>query len=165
MEALYTAAEADIIRRRARRLKAGMLAVALTGLAVCVGLCFGLTTANTDGRRLAVIAVSAAAGWTVILLRAVWFVPARAVYTHMDGVLSAGEREIFSGVLSVEKGAMHIPKSIWIRAVTLTGPDGRTETLSVLADKAGQLPPDGTPIRAETVRRYILAWEVPHEEA
>ncbi len=161
---LYTAEEAAAIRARAGRLKARMIGLGLAGVVVCVILCCLVNTANENAIRLAVTAVSAAAGWAVILLWAAGYAPAKANHTHMEGVLGQ-PRETFEGVLSVEKGALQIPKSIRIRRVTLTDPEGNARALSVLAEKAGELPPEGARVRAETVRKYILAVEVLQDDA
>ena len=159
---LYTQEEAAAVRARAKRLKTWMMILALTGLAVCVTLCCLVNTANETAVRIAVTAVSAVFGWAVILVWALGYAPARADYTHMEGVLG-GERETFAGKLSLEEGAWHIPKSIWIRKVNLTDAEGNVQRLSVLAAKAGALPPEGTEVRVETVRKYILTAEVLHE--
>ncbi len=139
--------------------------VAAAGLAVCAALCFFVDTANAGALQIAAIAVSTLTGRAVILLWTVWYTPAKAKCEHMEGVLSAAHRDGYAGVLTLEDGCWHIPKSIWIRKAALTGPDGETESLSVLADKAGALPPDGTAVRVQAVRRYILAWEAQHDEA
>ena len=139
-----------------------MLALALTGFAACVALCCLVNTANEAAVRLAAAGVSTVFGWAVILVWALGYAPAKALYTHMEAVLNE-TREAFSGALRLEPGTLHIPKSIWIRKVTLTDADGNTHALSILAEKADRLPPDGTQVRAETVRRYILSVEVLHD--
>ena len=161
---LYTPEEAAAIRAKAKKLKILMLALSLACLVICILLCCLINTANEAAVRIAVISVSTVFGWAVILLWALGYAPAKADYTHMEGVLE-GERESCIGTLSLEEGVLHIPKSIWIRRVTLTDDNGNTHILSVLADKAGSLPPEGTKVRAETVRKYIVAVEVLHEEA
>ncbi len=164
MHVLYTPEEAAAIRRWARGLKVFMLALAAGALAACVSLCFFVTTANAGRLLAAAVIISTLAGWAVILLRAGWYAPAKAVYTHMEGVLAAQEREAFTGTLTPEAGTLRIPNSIWIRRVTLTDAQGGTVALSVPDGKAAQLPPAGTAVRVQTVRKYILAWEAAHEE-
>ena len=159
---LYTPEEAAAVRARAKRLKNVLWILALTGLVICVVLCCLVNTANESAVRIAVTAVSAVFGWAVILVWALGYAPAKAVHTHMEGVLG-GEREVFSGALSLEEGVWHIPKSIWIRKVNLTDGEGNVQKLSILAEKAGALPPEGTEVRVETVRKYILTVEVLHE--
>ena len=164
MEDLYTAEEAAAIREKARRYAIAMAVAAGIALAACVCLCFFVTTANAGALQTAAIAVSTLAGWAVIILWAAWYVPAKADSSHMEGILACTESEEYAGCLRIEIGVWHIPKSIWIRKVTLTGTDGEKHALSILASKAGCLPEDGTGVRVRTVRKYITAWEVPHDE-
>ena len=159
---LYTPEETATIRTRAKRLKTWLWALALTGMVICIVLCCLVNTANESAMRIAVTAVSTAFGWAVILVWALGYAPAKATYTHMEGVLG-GERETFSGALSLEEGNWHIPKSIWIRKVNLTDAGGNEQKLSILSEKAKELPPEGTEVRVETVRKYILTVEVLHE--
>ena len=163
MEALYTVEETAALRQKARRMRTLMLGIGLAGLAVCVTLCCFVNTAGAAALQIAVIAVSTLAGWAVILLWTVWYAPTKAQYEHMDGVLSAAERETYEGTLIVKKDLLHIPRSIWIRRVTLTDSQGGVQTLSVLADRVDALPERGARIRVEAVRKYILAWEALHE--
>ena len=165
MEVLYTGEATAAIRAKAHRYKVLMAVLAGAALAVCAGLCFFVSTAAAGALQIAAIAVSTLAGWAVIIVWAAWYVPAKADYTHMEGILSCAEEEEYRGVLRTEDGVWHIPKSIWIRKVRLTGADGRAHSLSILASKAGLLPPDGTEVRVRTARKYIAALEVPHDEA
>ncbi len=161
---LYTAEEKDALLKKAKRFRTAMWAAAGAGFAICVLLCFFVRTANAGRMQIAVIAVSVLAGWAVILLRALGEEPARADGTHMEGLLSNPEHAFHTGRLTVKAQAVHLPRSIWVRRAVLTGTDGAERSLSVLARKGGELPPRDTVIRVETVRGYIIGWEVAHDE-
>lgn len=164
MHVLYTDEEMMRIRARARRCGALMGLIAAAGLAACVALCFFVTTGTAERLRVTAIAVSTLTGWAVILLQALVRAPDRAVSAHMEGMLAARERECFEGALSLDRTAIHLPKSIWIRRATLT--DGeRSVSLTVLENKVRQLPAEGTRVRVETVRKYIAGWEACHDQA
>lgn len=158
MHVMYTAEETERVRARTLSCRTMMRAIAAAAFALCVAICFFVRTGNAARLQGIVIAVSTLSGWTVILLRAFCYVPGRALYTHMEGTLAAQCRDVYEGTITLERGTTRLPRSIWIRRVTLTDGEERI-ALSVLAEKARELPPDGTRVRVETVRKYIMGWE------
>ncbi len=158
MTRLYTAEE--ILRLRKKSGKARMLAV-LTGAAAltcCIALCFGLRTENMDRRRLTVIALSSLGSFAALCLFAEAAVPAKREADHTEGVLREEAKEI-TGTVRQTAPAFRIPKSIAFHRVTLDTEEGPV-TVKLNARFRKGFPETGTPIRAETRRDYITAWEV-----
>ncbi len=165
MHALYTEEEAAALRKRAGRCRLAMLLTAGIGLALCVVLCFLVTTANAGRMQIAVIAVSVLAGWAVILIWALGRQPSHAEGTHMESLLANTEREFHTGYLTPQPQIRHLPRSIQVQTVLLETEDHQQRKLSVLARKCADLPQRNILVRVETARNYIIAWEVAHDEA
>ena len=161
MKALYTEEMTEKRRTRAKRnarIAAGLL---LGGLAACVFLCTRVHTGNAARLQWLTVAVSTVTGWAALLTCHLSVIPERAAYRHEEGILKGEPAEI-SGVLYREPGTFTLPKSITIQKLRMETEEGPV-TLSVQADKAKLLPPDGTRVKAVTVRKYITAFEAEHE--
>ena len=162
MISLYTTEEAQRLRRHAGISARTAAIVFLLAFAACIALCFFVRTANASRMLIRVIVLFTLGGWAAILLLNLVYYPARAGYTHMEGIL-AGETEVREGRLLILPGAFRIPKSITVRKVNLET-EGETLHLSVLCGKVNQLPANGSRVRVCTVRNYITAFEVCDEE-
>ena len=132
---------------------------AIAGSSGCIALCARVTTANASSMQAAVIGLSTAAGWLVILLVNLGIRPIRAELAHAVSIL-AGETEELTGTIRTRPDVIDIPHSVSIRRVVLTDENGGTSTLNVLASKASLLPEDGTRVRVHIVRRFITGIEV-----
>lgn len=162
MTALYTPKEAERWKKRAKRSRAAQGCLLAAGLAACVCLCARVNTLNAHRMLLTVIAVSTLSGWAAILVRRLVWAPARAEAAHTAG-LESEQKEVYRGVLSAPGDVFFIPRGIAARRVRLEGGE-ETPILSVDARRLGLLPPAGTPVRVETARKFIVAWEAWHEK-
>lgn len=157
MKRLYTPEEAQRWKQRTLHRLILAIAVFVTAITVCIILCGQVNTANAQTLLLIIIALSALSGWASMLLFYFSYAPAKAQAIHMQGIL-AGEAECAEGILTLHKDSFRIPKSITVRKATLQTAEGPL-SLSVSAALARQLPA-GVPLRVETVRRFITAYEV-----
>jgi hypothetical protein len=155
----------DDARRMARRAQiSGALAVgiAVAAFIACVTLCFFVRTGTAAQLLKWVIGLSVLAGWGCILILAFVHYPARAEAEHISHIL-AETPTVREGVLTVEKTAFHIPKSVDIRRAVLT--EGEESTaLHVLSRCVGRLPTVPVRVRVYTVRKFITGFEVCDEE-
>lgn len=152
-------------RRMGVRAKAGRAAaggILAAALIACVALCCQVRTGNAQTLYRWVVALFTLAGWGAILLTRFLIRPCQAEYQHMTSILS-GEAEILEGKLTVAPESFQVPRSIRVRKAHLTSGE-ESCTLNVDDRLAAQLPPDGTHVRLQAVRRYITAVEVCHED-
>ena len=158
---LYSPESVKAHRGRARRAGRAALLTALGALAVCIALCFGITTRNAGLRQGLVIALSALAGWAAVLLTENGMITARREAAHEEGVLREEETVCAGPVKAVGK-PFQIPKSIAFVPVTVETEDGETE-LKLNARFRKTFPGAGRKVRLRVRRGYITAWEA--EEA
>ena len=158
MVSLYHREEAQRLARSGRRARYAAWGLLAACFAVCALLCGRVRTGNAQRLLGLVIAVSTAGGWAAILLLRLRSRPCRIVAAHMEGLLNNPEEAFSTGEISLRPGVVSIPGSIDIRKAELHG-SGEPTVLNVLAEKAGELPPDGTRVRLRTVRGYIMGWE------
>lgn len=157
MTRLFTPEEAKRWHQRASltlTLSVGLVALAL---AVCIILCTQVNTGNAQTLLLTASALFTLAGWAAILLMYFVHAPAKAQAEHIFGMLN-GEVTLLEGTLTLHRETFRIPKSVTVRKATLTTAEGPV-SVSVSAALAGRLPA-GVPLRVETVRRFISAYEV-----
>ena len=157
MTALYTPKEAERWKKRTKRSLAAQGCLLAAGLGACVCLCARVNTLNAHRMLLTVIAVSTLSGWAAILLRRLVWAPARAEAAHTAG-LENETTETYRGVLSAPGDVFFIPHGITACRVRLEGGED-VPVLSVDARRIPLLPPAGTPVRVETARKFIVAWE------
>lgn len=163
MISLYSQDEAVRMEKRARRGLISVCALLGAALAVCIVLCTRVRTGNAEKMLYAVIGVSSLAGWAAILLFSLLYLPSRAEYMHMKHMLS-GEPEEYEGRIRISPAVIQIPRSILVRKVFLT--DGEeTRTLYLDHRLIRRMPENGTPVRVQTVKKYITAWEALDENA
>ena len=84
--------------------------------------------------------------------------PARAESRHLEG-LAEGTPEVREGILTLSDVSFRIPKSVRVRKIRL---ETEEETLSLNLNERlwRRMPPDGSKVRAETVRKFITGFEV-----
>ena len=148
-------------RRRAAWSGAAAWGALALGWLACAALCFFVNTANARRMLFGVIGLATVSGWVFILLRQMVYLPAHAEANHIAGII-AEETTEYEGVLRLSPGAFQIPRSIAVRRATLTNGE-ESVTLSIDAALARRLPPDGSLVRVQTVRKYITGYEVLHE--
>ena len=163
MTRFYSKEEMERYRRRAVWSGAAAWGALALGWLACAVLCFFVNTANARRMLIWMIGLSTVSGWAFILLRQLVYAPAHADASHMAGILAdeAEKTEEFEGLLRLSPGAFQIPKSIAVRRATLTNSEEST-SLTVDASLARRLPPDGSRVRVQTVRKYITGYEVFH---
>ena len=162
MVSLYSTQAMEGMKRKSRLGAAAALLLMGAALALCVFFCARVKTGNEYRLFSCTVGVFTVAGWGAIFLLRCVILPAHAEYRHMQGILK-GETEEYSGVLSLSGAAFAIPRSITVKKVKLTQ-DGQELSLHVDASLARRLPPSGSRVRLKTVRKYITAYEVCHEE-
>lgn len=158
MKEMYSLRAADAWKSKAAKRLGLMLFVAAAALGLCIFLCCRVNTKNAEKMMIAVMALSICAGWAVMLLYAYAYRPARTRAEHMRGILT-GDKEMFYGVLQRTKEVFSIPKSVTVRKIALKNGEEK-HLLHVDTALVRQLPPDGTRVGVETVRKFITAWEV-----
>ena len=161
MTNFYSKEEMERHRRRAAWSGAAAWGALALGWLACGVLCFFVNTANAGRMLFGVIGMATVSGWVFILLRQMVYLPAHAEANHIAGIITE-ESTDYEGVLRLSPGAFQIPKSILVRRATLTN-DEESVTLSIDAAFARRLPPDGSFLRVQTVRKYITGYEVLHE--
>lgn len=161
MKKLYSEQVASAWRKKAVLWLWVLCALMAGMLAVNIYLCSRVNTRNADQMLLWVVLLSVAAGWAALIFFVFAYRPARARADHMLGILS-GERETAAGVLMRRKERFAIPKSVTVQKIALIQGE---EALLLHADTAiaRQLPPDGTRVTVETVRKFITGYEVMHK--
>ena len=161
MTNFYSKEEMERHHRRAAWSGAAAWAALALGWLACGVLCFFVNTANARRMLFGVIGLATVSGWVFILLRQMVYLPAHAEANHIAGIITE-ESTDYEGVLRLSPGAFQIPKSILVRRATLTNGE-ESVTLSIDAALARRLPPDGSLVRVQTVRKYITGYEVLHE--
>ncbi len=150
-------------RRRAAWSGAAAWGALALGWLASAALCFFVNTANAQRMLFWVIGLATVSGWVFILLRQMVHSPAYAEASHTAGILAdeTEKTEEYEGTLRLSPGAFQIPKSIAVRRATLINGE-ESVTLSIDAAYARRLPPDGSFLRVQTVRKYITGYEVLH---
>ena len=166
MTSLYTQ---ERLKRMERRMKTGralLWALSAASAAACVSLCLNTRMGNERTMFISTVTVSVLGGWTAMALTFFWWLPSRAEYRHMLGIMQ-GEEEEAEGVLNLTDTYFSIPRSITVRRASLETDrkDGGTLQLQVDAALGRSLPPSGTCVKVRFVRKYITAWEEKDAEA
>ena len=145
-------------KNRARCALRIFFALAAFMLILFTVLCLMTRTGNARRMLYLAMACMIPAGWCLIALWLFAVKPARAEEQHLTG-LAAAEKDIREGRVFLDTDSFRIPKSVRVRKARL---DTGTETLSLnLNDQlTGRMPPDGSLVRVETVRKFITGMEV-----
>lgn len=132
--------------------------LALGCLAVCVGLCAGLTTANANRTQLLVTAVSAVGGWIVIFLLSCVVLPAKRELAHLK-TLQGEPRERLVGQVTPEAQRLAIRRSITVQRLRVETDEG-PRRVSVNVRALRRLPKLPAQLTLYTAHGYVVAWEV-----
>ena len=145
-------------RARVRRYKRLFCALIVLALVFFVVLCLLTRTGNARTMLYLAMAGMVLAGWGLILLWQFAVEPAQAEEKHLSG-LAELEPEIREGRFSLTGDAFRIPRSVRIRKVRL---ETEEETLSLNLNErlADRMPPNGSLVRAEIARKFIIGLEV-----
>ena len=154
---LYTRAALERLLWRNRNRAVALAVLAGAVLLVCVVLCAGIETRTAASVHVRVVAVSTLGGWAVIALWLNILRPGRREAAHQRHMLE-GERESDTGVVTVTKDLMRIPKSAPLLRAELR--DGeRVRRLFVSPKKAALLGTTPRRMRIWTVFGCIVALE------
>lgn len=155
----YSKEETIRAKQRAKRLKVLCVILAAAALTGCVLLCVLLKTKTEALYRLLITALSSLCSGACVCVYMLGIRPARAFYTHAEG-LEEAEKEEAEGVLLPGKEYFSIPKSVAVCRVRLQQGEEQVLRLSVRADKEKLLPAPGTYLKITAARKYILQAEV-----
>ena len=162
MTKLYQSVFAEEQRKVYNKWKLVCIVSAVTAFALCVVLCFFVTTATARPLFYAVTAVSVLTGWVYILVFRPFRRNALFQYKHCEGILKKDleEAEVFTGTVRVLPYQILIPGSISVKTVKLN--DGVKEhTLHLNARFS--LPEGSQTLTLRCVNNYITAYEVPQD--
>lgn len=161
MVELYKEAEAQKAARRAFAAFWSACGIFAAGTVACIVLAFLVNTKNAEMLLAWVIAIFTLSGWAFLLMYNLLYRSLRAKSRHMALILE-DEGEVLSGILKLSDYKVQIPKSVLIRRAKLCTEDEEI-ALSVFDGFADMLPESGALVRIVTVRGYIKAYEVLHE--
>ena len=158
MTELYSAEETARWKKQALTSRKAIWTMLAGCLIASIGLCFAVNTRNALTLQWTVIGLSTLGGWAAILLYFLRYRPAKAEYTHMEGIL-AGEAGEMEGWLTLRQERFSIPTSITVRKAELQTEE---ETFSLNVDErlASRMPEHPCRARIRIVRKYITAVEV-----
>ena len=154
---LYDDAAITGLKRRIRRWRGALWALAALALAVCLWLIARTGTANAARMELAVICVSTAAGWIVIYCGIFVVTAARRELAHA-GMLRREARETVRGGVAVTGERVVIRNSITARRVEVNT-DGQVRRLLVCESRANALAAAGA-AALYAAHGYVAAYEV-----
>ena len=158
MELFCTEAERSLCSAKEKRYTLAFRILAAAVVAAFVVLCLLIRTENARTMHAVLILVTMALGWACILVYILGVRESRTQLAHLD-MLRGGEAEIREGRITLEDGAVQIPKSIRILKVVLDTGAGEPERLNVDERWVSRLPPDGTLTRLGVVHSYIAGAE------
>ena len=133
-----------------------MIAVAATGLILCVLICCFATRHNQGVTRPLTIGASVLSGWIVIFLSHSRYEGAKALARHLELMLT-GPRERSAGRFEKQEGVYRVKGGVSIRKVSLR--EDFHETLLTVADEKAALLPEEFEGTVETVYDCIVAYE------
>ena len=149
-------------RRKQNLLRKRILWIlALGGAAACIGLCFGVTTANAVRREILVMSLSVGIGWICIYLYRFGYVAAKREIDHGEN-LNAEEWEPVTGEVEISKQAYRIRNSINIRKVRIETAEG-TVSANINASRSREVERAGKRLTLWLSHGYVAAYEVDHE--
>ena len=154
---LYDDTAMTRLKRRIRRWRGSLWALAAGALAVCVWMIVHTGTANAARMELTVIGISTAAGWIVIYGGIFGVSAARRELAHAN-MLRREERQVVSGDITVTNERVIIRNSITARRVEVYT-DGQTRRLLVCETRAEALGLAGAAV-LYTAHGYVAAYEV-----
>lgn len=144
-------------RNRANLMTRVLIAAAAAVLILFVVFCLLTRTGNARAMLIAAMICTVAGGWGVMAFWVFSVEPARAEANHLEG-LAAETAQTREGRVTLDPEGFRIPKSVRVLKARLeTG----EETLSLnLNEKYGDwVPPDGSLVRVETAKKFIIGME------
>jgi hypothetical protein len=138
-----------------------LIAFALLSLAVCIGLCFGITTRNAVSRKIAVMVCSTVSGWIFIYLYLYSYRQKKHEISHGES-LDGQERKTVTGRVENAKQIVRLRNSITIRKLRVHTSDG-VETVNICDSRSREVLNAGHPLKLYLSLGYVTAWEVVHE--
>lgn len=158
---LYDEREINL-KRRANKIWSVVVCVfGAACLAACITLCCLVNVRNVQQIQYIVMAIAVVGGWLVIYILVSVIAENRHEITHAENMLG-GEREEFSGKVSLEKVKIKISGSITVvKAVVTDGNDSCR--LNVNLKKADRLKNLEGEVKLYVVHGYVVAIEVEDE--
>lgn len=157
MESFCSQEELELREKQYRQLR--LLFGILCGLTVLALIiqCL-LTRTENAALMLRIASVSMVVmGWACIAFYLCVLVPRRNRIAHLKSLLS-GEKVIREGTFYLDGAPFRIPKSVRVHPVRLEC-EKETARLNLEEEQIRLAPPDGTPVRVLTVRKFIVGIE------
>ena len=148
-------------QKKTRRYTAEFAALCLLTLLVFIAECLLTRTGNMAFMLRLAYASMILMGFACIVFYCCVLRPSRRKETHLEGLLSR-EPGLLEGRFTLTASSFRIPKSVQVRTVLLETGDGSL-TLNLDEEWTCYAPPNGTPVRVQTVRKFITGIEVPGE--
>ena len=163
---LYSPSDPERLKKKHDASLATVYAIAAVAVALCVVFCLRTGTANAMRMELLSVAVFTLAGWVDIYLLTFSVAVLKREREHAARML-APEREKVCGAVELGRETVRIPRSIAVRAITVTG-EGRPRRLYVNAARCAALEQalggDMRVCELDVVGGYVAAFEVCHED-
>ena len=153
---LFTDADLARLEKKWKTARITAAALALLGLAICAGLCRGVTIHNAWERECTVTLVSTLTGWIALYL---WLFPVqetRRILAHAR-MLRDSPRERIIGSIAVTGERLRLRGSIALRLVRSEGAPGRK--LRVVEERADVLSEAHGLAAVYVANGYVAAWE------
>ena len=157
MERFMSAETVRKSRNRATTVTRLLIMGSVAALALFIVLCLLTRTGNARVMLIAAMVCAVLAGWGVMAFWIFSVEPARAEASHLEG-LAAETAQTREGRITLDPEGFRIPKSVRVLKARL---DTGEETLSLnLNEKYGnRVPPDGSLVRVETAKKFIIGME------
>lgn len=159
MELFCTDAERNRCRKREKGFALAFRILLGAAAAAFILVCLLIRTENAKAMHAVLIAVTAVFGWACIAVYLFGVKETRAEGAHLD-MLRTAEPAVREGRMSLEDGAIRIPKSIRIRKLILDTGAGEPERLNIDESRVPRLPPDGSLVRLSLAGSYVAGLEV-----
>jgi len=157
MERFMSAETVRKSRNRATTVTRLLIMAAVAAFALFIVLCLLTRTGNARVMLIAAMVCAVLSGWGVMAFWIFSVEPARAEASHLEG-LAAETAQTREGRITLDPEGFRIPKSVRVLKARL---DTGEETLSLnLNEKYGnRVPPDGSLVRVETAKKFIIGME------
>lgn len=157
MERFTSAEIVQESRNKAHLMTRILIVAAAAMLILLIALCLLTRTGNARTMLIIAMVCSVVGGWSVMAFWIFSVEPARAEARHLEG-LAAETAQTREGWMTLDPEGFRIPKSVWVLKAKLNTGE---ETLSLnLNEKYGdRVPPDGSLVRVETAKKFIIGME------
>ncbi len=144
-------------RNRARNRMRILFSAAAAMLALFIVLCLITRTGNARFMLMTAMISMVVLGWGLLAFWLFAAEPSLAEARHLEG-LTEGEPRILEGRISLDPQSFRIPKSVRVLKARLET-DGGTLSLNLNEKYQALIPPEGSLVRIQTVRKFITGIE------